>query len=120
MFKPKKPVEAGFSPKMVDRLKSIAARPAPLIYVDVGGKTQRASRQAVFRQAIATLDSGEILQVVIRNLSSTGCRIEFFSHTPLRGTILIDEASLPLRFRGEVLWQAEGSAGLRIVENPAK
>jgi hypothetical protein len=108
----KKKIE-GPPPGLVQRWKAIAARAAPLVYTDAGGREQRASRQAVFRQAIATLEGGETLPVVIRNLSSAGCRIEFFRQTPLTPRLTLDEHSLSLHYEAEVVWQGGGAAGLR-------
>jgi hypothetical protein len=119
MFRKKQKIEEGPTPELVKRWKAIAARAAPLVYTDAGGReqrAQRASRQAVYRQAIATLEGGETLPVVIRNLSSVGCRIEFFRQTPLTPRLTIDEHSLSLHYNAEVVWQAEGSAGLRFLD----
>jgi hypothetical protein len=92
---------------------AIMARVAPLTYMDEGSREHRASRQAVFRQATATLEGGETLPVVIRNLSASGCRIEFFRQTPLTQRLIIDEHSLLLHFETEVAWQGDGAAGLK-------
>jgi hypothetical protein len=115
MFRKKK-IEAGPAPELVERWKAIAARAAPLVYTDAGGREQRASRQAVYRQAIAKLEGGETLPVVIRNLSSAGCRIEFFRQTPLTLRLTLDEHSLSLHYETEVVWQGGGAAGLRFVD----
>jgi hypothetical protein len=114
MFRKKK-IEEGPAPQLVKRWKAIAARAAPLVYTDAGGREQRASRQAVYRQAIAILEGGETLPVVIRNLSSAGCRIEFFRQTPLTPQLILDEHSLSLHYEAEVVWQGGGAAGLRFV-----
>jgi hypothetical protein len=116
MFRKKQKIEEGPTPELVKRWKAIAARAAPLVYTDAGGREQRASRQAVYRQAIATLEGGETLPVVIRNLSSVGCRIEFFRQTPLTARLTIDEHSLSLHYNTEVVWQADGAAGLRFLD----
>jgi hypothetical protein len=116
MFSRKKP-DPGPAPELVERWKVIASKPAPAAYDDLAGaRAQRGARQSVYRQATATLEGGEVLPVVIRNLGSSGCRIEFFRQTPLTGRILIDESSLPLHFRAEVMWQGDGAAGLRLLE----
>jgi len=114
MFRKKK-IEEGPAPELVERWKAIAAKAAPLTYTDSGGREQRASRQAVYRQAIATLEGGETLPVVIRNLSSAGCRLEFFRQTPLTDRLTIDEHSLALHYEAEIVWQGEGAAGLRFL-----
>jgi hypothetical protein len=116
MFTKKRQPEPATPDKLLERLKVIADRPTPQVYSEIGGRVQRASRQAVYRQATATLEGGEVLPVVIRNLGSSGCRIEFFRQTPLTGRILIDESSLPLHFWAEVVWQGDGAAGLRLLK----
>lgn len=114
MFQKKKLVESP-APELMARWKAIASRAAPLVYTDAGGREQRSSRHAVYRQAIATLEGGETLPVVIRNLSSAGCRIEFFRQTPLTHRLTIDEHSLALCHEAEIVWQADGAAGLKFV-----
>jgi hypothetical protein len=116
MFSKKKP-DPGPSPELMERWQAISSKPAPAAYNDSpGGREERSARQSVYRQATATLEGGEVLPVVIRNLGSSGCRIEFFRQTPLSGRILIDESSLPLHFWAEVMWQGQGAAGLRLLE----
>jgi hypothetical protein len=115
MFR-KKQSESIPTEKLNERLKAIATKSSPRVYSEISGRVQRGSRQAVYRQATATLEGGEVLPVVIRNLGSSGCRIEFFRQAPLSGRILIDEASLPLHFWAEVMWQRDGAAGLRLLE----
>lgn len=56
-----------------------------------------------------------MLEVIIRNLSEYGCRIEFFGRAPLTQRVFINEATIPANFLGEVIWQADGAAGLRII-----
>ncbi len=114
MFRKKKQVEEGPAPELVERWKSIAAKPAPSSYEDAP-RNPRAPRSKVFRQALATLEGGEKLAVAIKNLSSTGCRIEFFRNTPLTPTLTLEEQSLSLHFESQVVWQGDGAAGLRFI-----
>ena len=117
MFRKKPGAETTSTEKLTERLNAIAGQAAPRIYSELSARAQRGSRQAVYRQATAMLEGGEVLPVVVRNLGSSGCRIEFFRQTPLSGRILIDESSLPLHAWAEVMWQGDGAAGLRFLEN---
>ncbi|MET0156934.1 MAG: PilZ domain-containing protein [Methyloceanibacter sp.] len=115
MFRKKKQlIEESPAPELVERWKAIAAKPAPDFYED-GQRNARSPRSRVFRQAIATLEGGEKLAIAIKNLSASGCRIEFFRNTPLTQTLVIDEHSLSLHYEAEVVWQGEGAAGLRFI-----
>lgn len=115
MFWKKKITEEGPPPELVQRWQAIAARPAPGRYEDAAPRNARAPRSQVFRQAVATLDGGEKLAIAIKNLSASGCRIEFFRKTPLTPTITVDEHSLSLHFQAKVVWQGDGAAGLRFI-----
>lgn len=112
----KKKEDVGPSPELATHWQENASRPAPLVYSRVGSGSHRPSRQAVYCQATATLEGGEVLPVIIRNLSETGCRIEFFRQLPLGGRVLVDELSIPLHFWAEVVWRGDGAAGLQIVD----
>jgi hypothetical protein len=113
MFRKKQP-EPEPAPLLVKRLKSIAASSGPSSYEDAP-RNQRAPRSAIYRQATATLQGGEKIAIVIKNLSTTGCRIEFFKQTLLTPRIVIDEQSMSLHVEAHVKWQGEGAAGLRFI-----
>jgi hypothetical protein len=99
----------------LDRVMAIAAKPAPHVYGCSGGRGQRSQRMAVYKQGLAILAHGEKLPVVIRNLSTTGCRIEYFQNIRLEGRILVTEPSIPLRQFADVVWQGEGASGVEFV-----
>lgn len=112
----KKDKAAGMTP--LDRILAIAAKPPPAEYVAYGGSGKRAKRSSVYKQGVLVLEHGEKLPVVIRNLSPSGCRVEYFQNRVLEGRILVTEPSLPLRAWGEVVWRGDGVAGLAFVETP--
>jgi hypothetical protein len=114
MFRKKK-ADEGPPPALLERAKAIGAKAAPEVYGAIGGHAKRAPRSRVFRQAVATLEGGEKLAVAIKNLSTTGCRIEFFRQTQLTPTLIIDEHSMSLHFEAEVVWQGDGAAGVRFI-----
>ncbi len=72
----------------------------------------RASREPHFRNGVLMLGGGQRLNVVIKNLSETGARIDFFVKTELPREVVIHEPTLKLALRARVVWQTEGSAGL--------
>lgn len=102
-----------------DRVKAIASAPAAAEYRSVGKSGKRTPRQPVYKQAVAVLSHGEQLPVVVRNLSPTGCRIEFFKQVQPSGRIRLTEPSLPLDEMADVIWNAEGACGLAFENSDA-
>ena len=49
---------------------------------------------------------------MIRNLSYTGCRVEYFKQVSPSGRVLLKEPSLPLELWANVVWHADGVCGL--------
>jgi len=96
----------------LDRIKAIATRAASAGYATVGQCLQRPARVPVYKHGVASLAYGEQLPVVIKNLSPTGCRIEYFQNRILEGRILLTESSIPLRVWGHVIWQGDCASGL--------
>lgn len=96
-----------------DRLKAIAEVKAPENYEDSQPRDVRAQRDPVFKPAIAVTAFGEKVPVVIKNISETGARVEFFQRQPLRERLLLSESSLALRCWAEVVWEGENAVGLR-------
>jgi hypothetical protein len=95
------------------RVKAVVERSAP---TDYGGASRdgRAARTTVFKQAMLMLPHGEKVPVVIKNMSSTGLRVEFFQNRQLGDRVLITEPSVPLRFWADVVWETDGAGGLRL------
>jgi hypothetical protein len=58
------------------------------------------------------LGSGEQVPVVIKNISRTGCRIEFGENTQPAGRIRLMEQSLALDAWANVVWRGDGACGL--------
>lgn len=95
-----------------DRLKAIADVKPPEAYEDAP-RDVRAQRDAVFKPAIAVTAFGEKVPVVIKNISETGARVEFFQNRPLKERLLLSESSLALRCWAEVVWEGDNAVGLR-------
>lgn len=103
----------------IERIRSIASTTPPSDYTSVGATGARARRHAVYKQAVVTLAHGEELPVVVRNLSPTGCRLEFFKQVYPRGRIRLVEQSLPIDTWASVVWNGEGACGVEFEESEA-
>jgi hypothetical protein len=102
-----------------DRLRAIAEHRAfeerskpVVIHVETVRKLERALRQPVYRNGLVLLEWGEKLQVVIKNISATGARIDFFRNVSLPDQVILSESTLKLHTHSRVVWQTYGSAGL--------
>ena len=102
----------------LDRVKAVVAKPAPIGYGSVGSNGARSRRATVYKQGLAVLAHGEKLPVVIKNLSASGCRLEYFQKVRPEGRVLITEPSIPLRQHGDVVWHADGACGVQFVAEP--
>lgn len=96
----------------LDRLRAVLSKEPPSEYVSVGKTGKRAARKTIYKQGTLRLEQGEQLPVVIRNLSYTGCRLEFLMQIRPAGRVLLMEPSLPLEIWADVVWQGEGACGL--------
>ena len=75
----------------------------------------RAEREPHFRNGVAILPGGQRLSVIIKNLSTTGARLDFFVKTELPDEIFLNEPTLKLMTRCRVVWRTEGSSGVQFV-----
>jgi hypothetical protein len=75
----------------------------------------RAAREPHFRNGVLLLPGGVRLSVIIKNLSDTGARIDFFVKTELPDEVVLNEPTLKLKTRARVVWRNEGAAGLEFV-----
>jgi len=53
---------------------------------------------------------------VVKNVSDTGARVDYFSRIQLPTHVMLFEPTLRLRRKAIVVWQGDGSAGLHFVE----
>ncbi len=101
------------------RMRQIADKPAAAddAYstpaVTAGGRQPRTS---TFKQATITLSGGERMEVVVKNVSNTGARIEYFRKITLPDRILISEPTLRLKKWAKVMWQGDGAAGVHFID----
>lgn len=111
MFGKSKPPDA--AKRLADRVKQVTAGVASDVQAaEPQRPVDRAPRQAVFRNATVTLDSGQRLAVALKDVSSAGARIEFFQRNTLPASFMLSEPTLKLHRRVRVVWQREGIAGL--------
>lgn len=118
----KKPGYSKTGDPLANRLRQIAARPAleETDYRTAGKNAARAPRQSTFKQATVTLSGGERIDVVVKNVSDSGLRIEFFRKATLTDQVMIAEPTLRIRRWARVMWQTDGAAGLQFIpEEPA-
>jgi hypothetical protein len=115
----KKPGNSKERDPLANRLKAIASKPAlaESDYVASAPKVDdRATRQPAFKQATLTLAGGERLDVVVKNISASGAKVQFFRNVMLTQKVLISEPTLRLRSWALVVWQHDGEAGLYFIE----
>ena len=111
----KKPGKEAADP-LADRMRRISNVPQEEhTYSSAQEQAGRAVREPTFKQGTITTRGGERVAVVIKNVSKTGARIEFFKDVELGDHVLITEASLRLNIWAEVMWQSRGAAGLKFV-----
>ena len=84
-------------------------------YSSVQEQTGRSTREPTFKQGTITTRGGERIPVVVKNVSKSGARIEFFRDVQLGDHVLITEPTLRLNIWAEVMWQSRGAAGLKFV-----
>lgn len=104
---------------LTDRVRQVAdrkAQPIPEPPPPPRKTEERAERRQVFREGCVILPSGQKLRVAIKNLSSTGARIEFLEQTEFTDEVLLSAPMLELKRRARVVWQRGGAAGLRFIE----
>jgi hypothetical protein len=114
----KKPGSKNEDP-LANRMRKISGAPVgvpeEITYSSVQQTNKRAERTATFKQGTITTRGGERIPVVVKNVSSTGARIEFFRDVQLGDHVLLSEPTLQIRTWAEVVWQGRGAAGLNFV-----
>ncbi|HVK79437.1 MAG TPA: PilZ domain-containing protein [Verrucomicrobiae bacterium] len=101
------------------RIRGAVSRPAqagPPAPPPPSRRKERAERDKVFRQATLVLSDGHRFAVVVKDVSETGARVEFFQHVTLPDEVQFLEATLRLRKRARVVWQRDGVAGLAFLD----
>ncbi|MEQ1783345.1 MAG: hypothetical protein ABMA14_18470 [Hyphomonadaceae bacterium] len=73
----------------------------------------REKRSAVFKPGTLTLQGGERMAVVVKNVSRSGARIEFVRSDELPERVMLVEPLQGLNSWAQVTWQRVGVAGLK-------
>jgi hypothetical protein len=105
------------SDPLADRMRKIAAAPAEEVTnssAHTGEK--RAERKSTFKSGTVTTLGGERVDVVVKNISATGARIEFFRDKQLTDRVMLSEPTLRIRTWAYVVWQTRGVAGLQFAQ----
>ncbi len=72
-------------------------------------------RDAVFQEAVLTLEDYHKVRAVIVNLGSRGARIQFSTRTELPFRIRLSAPTLKFNCWARVVWQADEAAGLEFL-----
>lgn len=106
------------SHRFADRLRKVTAAPAPDAgYKEESPRTTRAERKPTFKAATLTFITGDRIEVIVKNLSVTGARVEFMRNVLLPDRVLLSEQTTRLKVWAYVIWQKPGAAGLEFVAN---
>ncbi|KAF0184577.1 MAG: PilZ domain-containing protein [Hyphomonadaceae bacterium] len=119
-----RPKSPGGKAALADRIRHLGERKAAPAYeappppekASWTKPKDRAQREAHFRNGVLILGGGQRLSVIIKNLSETGARIDFFVKLELPEEVVINEPTLKLVRRARIVWRTEGSAGLEFIE----
>lgn len=104
------------SDPLADRMRKIASVPVEETnYSAVATGEKRAERKPTFKTATLTMISGERIDVVVKNVSATGARIEFLRDVMLTDRVMLSEPTMRIRTWAYVIWQTRGAAGLQFV-----
>lgn len=104
------------SDPLADRMRKIAAVPAEEVsYSSVTPGEKRPERKPTFKSATLTMLGGERMDVVVKNVSTTGARIEFLRDIQLTDRVMLSEPTMRIRTWAYVIWQERGAAGLQFV-----
>jgi PilZ domain len=102
---------------LADRMRKVTGGPPPeeIAYTSIKQTNKRPDREPTFKQGTIMTRGGERIPVVVKNVSSTGARIEFFRDVRLGDHVLVIEPTLQIRTWAEVIWQDNGAAGVKFV-----
>lgn len=105
---------------LTDRIKAVTGHDVSeeRSYVDTHiRKGDRALRDPTYKQATVQLRGGERLPVVVKNVSDTGARIDFFKDVALSDVVYLIEPTLDIRTWCDVVWEEDNSAGLHFLKS---
>lgn len=102
---------------LAQRMRKIADVPVEEVtYSSVTPGEKRSDRKPTFKGATLAFITGERVDVVVKNVSDTGTRVEFMRDIQLPDRVLVSEPTLRLKTWAYVIWQTRGTAGLQFVK----
>ena len=102
---------------LAQRMRKIADVPAEEVtYSSVTPGEKRSERKPTFKAATLSFLTGERVDVVVKNVSHTGARVEFLRYIELPDRVLLSEPTLRIKTWAYVIWQTRGAAGLQFVK----
>jgi hypothetical protein len=105
--------------RLADRMRTVVAHasPAPASAPKLPSRIKpRSPRAEKYKHGVLLLPDGERVDVILRNLSEKGARIDFYAgNTGLSGPVLLLEPSLGLKKQAIIVWKDRNSAGLLFV-----
>ena len=114
MFKKNEPAKPD---PLAQRMRKIAAvTQEEVTYSTVTPGEKRSERKPTFKAASLAFITGERVEVVVKNVSDTGARVEFMRDMQLPDRVLLSEPTLRLKTWAYVVWQTRGAAGLQFVK----
>ena len=96
--------------------KSAAVRGEEVTYTSARDGEKRAERKQTFKSATVTTLGGERVDVVVKNVSATGARVEFLRDIQLTDRVMLSEPTVRIKTWAYVVWQTRGAAGLQFVQ----
>lgn len=105
---------------LTDRIKAISGQEdnAETEYVDTHiRKDGRAKRAPTYKQATIQMRTGERVPVVVKNVSATGARIEYFKSVALSDVVYLIEPTLDIATWCDVVWERDNAAGLNFIKD---
>ena len=102
---------------LAQRMRKIAAvSQEEVTYSTVKPGEKRSERKPTFKSASLAFITGERVDVVVKNVSETGARVEFMRDMQLPDRVMLSEPTLRLKTWAYVVWQTRGAAGLQFVK----
>lgn len=102
---------------LAQRMRKIAdVHVEEVTYSSVTPGEKRSERKPTFKAATLAFITGERVDVVVKNVSDTGARVEFMRDIQLPDRVLLSEPTLRLKTWAYVIWQTRGAAGLQFVK----
>lgn len=103
---------------LTDRIKAVSGHDTSEEhrYVDTHIRSgDRAPREPTYKQATIQMRTGERVPVIIKNVSKTGARIEFFKDVYLSDVVYLMEPTLDINTWCDVIWEEDNAAGLQFL-----